>query len=394
MGRIAKGLTRFLGAAFIVVCALATLGTLVPSMPVLSSLGPDFLARFGTWIEVLCLVGATFYILGWFRRRRRRAVVWAIIAGFAATGTIFIQIRQIYAAHVEGVNIDIGQIFRFGSSPSNITSPFSFIYDTQDGTKLGVDVLRPAPPRGGALSPVIVYIHGGGWVGGSRRQREDDLHWFTERGYLVFSLDYSLSSAKQHFWDTAQPELGCGLQWVESNAGKYAGDPGRLALFGESAGGNLVLNVSYMANQGSLHPSCAGTLPHIAATIAAYPVVDVARAYRNRDLTVGGFAKTMATDYTGGSPEEFADRYTSVSSAAHINPSAPPTLLIVPEGDTLVAPDAAYAFAAQAQKAGVDVRLIKVPFAQHGFDLTPGGIGNQLVRTAALQFLDKHDLQP
>jgi acetyl esterase/lipase len=102
----------------------------------------------------------------------------------------------------------------------------------------------------------------------------------------------------------------------------------------------------------------------------------------------------MGDRYTGGSPEQFPERYKAIASATHISTKAPPTLLIIPEADHLFAPDAAYAFAAKAEAAGVKTRLIKMPYAEHAFDLRSGGIGNQMVRQVMLQFLAEQGLKP
>jgi acetyl esterase/lipase len=181
---------------------------------------------------------------------------------------------------------------------------------------------------------------------------------------------------------------------VNANATRYGGDVSRLALWGESAGGNLVLNLSYRANQGTLAPSCAGTLPRVDATIALYPVVDPARMYRPVDSTLGVFGRMMGDNYTGGSPEKFPDRYKAIASSTHINAKAPATLLIIPQADHLVDPHAAYDFEKKTRVAGVKTRLIRMPYAEHSFDLRNGSIGNQLVRRSMLKFLKKNGLEP
>jgi len=66
----------------------------------------------------------------------------------------------------------------------------------------------------------------------------------------------------------------------------------------------------------------------------------------------------------------------------------------VPEADHLVVPEAAYGFAAQARAAGIDTRLVRMPYAEHSFDLRSGSIGNQMVRQVMLGFLQKHGLKP
>ena len=150
------------------------------------------------------------------------------------------------------------------------------------------------------------------------------------------SFEYPLSSEKRPTWNVTHPLLGCALVWANANAARYGGDAGRLALWGESAGGNLVLNVSYMANAGTLKPACPGVLPNIRATAALYPVVDPARMYHNPDIIVGRFARMMTTRYTGGTPDQFPDRYAAIDASSHITAKAPPTLLIIPQSDHLV----------------------------------------------------------
>jgi acetyl esterase len=109
---------------------------------------------------------------------------------------------------------------------------------------------------------------------------------------------------------------------------------------------------------------------------------------------IGVFGRKLTVNYTGGTPDEFPGRYAAIASSTYISKAAPATLLIVPEADHLVVPEAAYAFAAEARAAGVNTRLIRMPYAEHAFDLRSGGIGNQLVRQSMLGFLADHGLEP
>ncbi len=386
-------IARFLGNSLLVLFALGTLGGFIPKIPVLGELGPALIGPFGPWITILSTIGAVLAFRRWRTSRKRRTLMLVGMAVFAAVGTIWIQAQQIGAARANGVRIDLAQAFLAHSQADDSLRPVTVIYARHDGEALPIDIYRPAVrPKGGA--PVFVYIHGGGWGSQTLKQRQADYRWFAERGYLVISLEYSLSSDKRHTWNIAQPQLGCALAWVGSNAARFGGDPSRLALWGESAGGNLVLNLSYMANAGTLKPSCTGTLPHVDAVIALYPVVDPARMYRPVDPLLGVFGRMMGDNYTGGSPEQFPDRYTAIASSTHISGNAPPTLLIVPEADHLVAPEAAYAFAEKARATGVDMRLIRMPYAEHAFDLRSGSIGNQMVRQSMLRFLGEPGLKP
>src|SRR5262249_46888560 len=224
-------------------------------------------------------------------------------------------------------------------------------------------------------APVLVYIHGGGWVAGDLTAHSTDLRWLADQGWLVVSVDYTLSSTDRHLWDVTQDQIGSALGWVVANAPRYGGDPTRLSVSGHSAGGNLAINIGYLSASGQLRSSCGGAMPKVAAVTAVYPVVDAVGFYDNPDPALGGQSRGMAGAYTGGSPQQFPDRYARISSATHITASAPPTLVILGEADHLVPVDGTYRFVERARAAGIDVELVTVPYADHVFDGRRGSIG-------------------
>lgn len=387
-------IVRLLVYALLALFGLATIGSFIPSIPILGELGPVLTASYGPWIVILSFVGAIWAFRRWREHGKRRALIVGGLAAFAALGMTYVQFQQVSTAHAQGASINLASAFLSGAQIDNSLKHDTVIYARSEGLGVPLDIYRPAARSDGRPAPIFIYIHGGGWGAETLKQRQADYRWFADRGYLVISLEYSLSATTRHTWNIAEPQLGCALAWVNANAARYGGDVSRLALWGESAGGNLALNVSYRANQGTLIPSCNGTLPNVDATVALYPVVDPARMYRPEDPLLGIFGRMMGDNYTGGSPERYPDRYKAIASATHISANAPPTLLIVPEADHLVAPDAAYEFERRARAAGVETRLIRMPFAEHSFDLRSGGIGNQMVRQTMLQFLADQGLKP
>jgi acetyl esterase/lipase len=119
--------------------------------------------------------------------------------------------------------------------------------------------------------------------------------------------------------------------------------------------------------------------------VAAYPVVDLASFYNNADPLLG--LPGAAVDYLGGPPRDYPERYSAVTSSTYISAAAPPTLVIQGERDGTVPPQSVYDFVRKARAAATPVRLIRVPYGNHGFDLVAGSVGNQIFRQAAAEFL-------
>ena len=103
-----------------------------------------------------------------------------------------------------------------------------------------LDVYRPTD-RTGPL-PVVVYVHGGAF-----RSLSKDTHWimalaWARAGYVVFNVDYRLAPA--HRYPAACEDLAVAWRWVSDHAAEHGGDPDRLVVSGESAGGNLAVVVA------------------------------------------------------------------------------------------------------------------------------------------------------
>jgi acetyl esterase len=106
-----------------------------------------------------------------------------------------------------------------------------------------LDVYRPTNhPR---PLPIVIYIHGGGF-----RLLSKDTHWlmglvFARFGYLVFNISYRL--APRHRYPAAIADAAAAYAWVVENAARYGGDPSRIVVAGESAGGNLATALSVVS---------------------------------------------------------------------------------------------------------------------------------------------------
>jgi acetyl esterase len=382
--RLALGVLTAVLAAL----GLGVVGTFLPGVPLLG-LATGFVPPVMTPVVVVAMACALVAALTGWRGRYARALM-AVGLAVAVGGTVVIA-GQVVAVERAGGDVDLLDTLRVFSDDVD-TPDAQETYSTYDGAPLDVSVYRPQSSAGEA--PVLVFIHGGGWVAGDRDARSADMRWFADRGWLTISVDYALSSADRHLWDVVPEQVGCALTWVAGHAASYGGDPTRLSLSGDSAGGNLAINTAYLRARGELRSSCGGLIPAISAVAVVYPAVDPVDFYRNPDGVLGDTSRDMIGAYTGGTPSEYPDRYAAVASGSHLSPQAPPTLIVVGDVDHLVPVDATHRFADAARAQGVDVELVSVPYADHVFDVRTGSIGQQAYRQLTAQWLRDHGQGP
>ncbi len=102
---------------------------------------------------------------------------------------------------------------------------------------LVLDIIRPKVlPK--EPMPVVVWIHGGAWSGGSKSSGTSLLTPLAEKGYYCFSVEYRFSG--EAIWPAQIQDCKCAIRWMRAHAGKYNIDPNRIGVWGGSAGGHLV----------------------------------------------------------------------------------------------------------------------------------------------------------
>jgi acetyl esterase/lipase len=105
-------------------------------------------------------------------------------------------------------------------------------------------------PQQGSRLPVVIFIHGGGYVGGDKSYYGNVTTWFARQGVLGVNATYRLAPVAK--WPSATEDVSAMVKWTKDNAARFGGDPGRIFLMGHSAGATHV--ASYMFNK-SLQPS-------------------------------------------------------------------------------------------------------------------------------------------
>ncbi len=143
-----------------------------------------------------------------------------------------------------------------------------------DGLNGSFDVRVYTPPEAsGPPRPVLVYLHGGGWVIGNVDSHDGVCRHFCRQGnWVVVSVDYRLAPEAQY--PTAVEDCWTAMQWVQAHATKWGGDPEKIIVGGDSAGGNLAAVVTHRArDRGGVR---------IAAQVLIYPATDMTCAHESQ----------------------------------------------------------------------------------------------------------------
>lgn len=216
-------------------------------------------------------------------------------------------------------------------------------------------------PKGTGPYPVLVYLHGGGWICGSPETHRKLGYRFAEAGYLVFNVDYRL--APEDPFPAPFDDCVDAVRWAAREAAGYGGDASRLAVGGDSAGGNLTAAVAAALADDP-------TAPKIGACLLLYGVFDFARMGEAVDpddplYEVGQkLMEIMVGSYLG------SDRSASLLADPRVSPihaagKLPPSHVVVGSLDGLV--DQAELLAQALERAGVPHEHVVVEGMPHGF---------------------------
>ena len=224
---------------------------------------------------------------------------------------------------------------------------------------LGARFYLPPNLPGGTPPPLLVYYHGGGWVIGDLETHDGVCRFLAAAaGLAVLSIDYRLSP--EHPFPAAIEDAWDAFAWAKAQGAELGIDPARVAVGGDSAGGNMAAVVSLRGRDEGRAP---------AMQLLIYPVTDSADDPRSRNLFADGFMLTKADmdlfeGYYVGPGTDINDPRISVFKAPDLSGLAP-AYVATAGFDPLR--DEGEAYAIRMQDAGVPVALKRYPGLIHGF---------------------------
>ena len=216
------------------------------------------------------------------------------------------------------------------------------------------------PEGSGSTPPLVVFFHGGGWVIGSIESHDATCRALASAsGCAVASVEYRL--APESAFPAAPEDCYAATLWLAENAAELGVDGERLAVAGDSAGGNLAAVVSLMArDRGG---------PRISYQVLIYPAVDVEGDYPSRTENAEGYfltARAMRWFYGHYIQDESHAKDTLASPLlADDHSGLPPAIVITAGYDPLR--DEGEAYAEKLREAGVEVKVSRNEGMIHGF---------------------------
>ena len=234
------------------------------------------------------------------------------------------------------------------------------------------------------LRPALIYFHGGGFVFGNLDTHDAVCRALAkESGAVLISVDYRLSP--EHKFPAAVEDSYAATKWVAANAERLGIDVHRIAVGGDSAGGNLATVIAMRCRD-------AGG-PALALQLLLYPVTDMSsfETASHRELGEGYFLTRAAMEWFSGHYLASADQKRNPEVSPLLAPDLsglPPAVVITAEFDPLR--DEGEAYAARLQQAGVSVTAKRYPGMIHGFISMHGMLaGGRTAIAEAAQFLSR-----
>lgn len=228
------------------------------------------------------------------------------------------------------------------------------VYSTVAGVPLSLDVWLPNDGR--TARPLVVVVHGGGWIGGDKadEHRQTIADSLARDGFVVASVNYSL--APDQVFPQPVTDVQDAIAWLRDPAqvAAFGIDPARIAALGDSSGGNLVGLVGAMG-EGPLD-----TGSRVAAVVSLSGPMSF-----EVDLASGGSAPSVLR-YLGCTDEDACPNRALASPTRYVDPTDPPFLLVNGTEDTTVTTLQVEVMAQALDAAGVEHEDLVIPGGLHG----------------------------
>ena len=208
---------------------------------------------------------------------------------------------------------------------------FDRLYAKRGARELHADIFLPA--QTGTPSQALVLVHGGAWRSGNKSNFYAMADLLSRRGYAVIVPEFRL--ALESPYPAGLIDVNAAIAWTIDNAGPLGIDPARVAIGGESSGGQMAALIAYTGGTDRFADG-AGPAPSLNALIDIDGVLDFTTPLALRFENAAG-EESAAARWLGGSWESAPQTWREASATTYLDAGSPPTLIISGEDDRFTA---------------------------------------------------------
>lgn len=242
--------------------------------------------------------------------------------------------------------------------PSGVTVTRDLVYSEPEGALLALDLYLPvAKPE--APLPVVVWIHGGGWLKGSKDRCKAD--FLATRGFAVASIAYRLTDVAQ--WPSQIEDCYSAIRWLRKNANTYGLDAEHIGVFGSSAGGHLA---SLVGTRPAGKESTDAKVQAVCNWFGPADLLTMPPNVVSEDRSYEQVASSNGAKLLGAPIPEVPELAKDASALYQVTPDDPPFLIMHGSDDPGVPLDQSILLHQALKEAGVDAELYIVEGAGHG----------------------------
>lgn len=254
------------------------------------------------------------------------------------------------------------------------------VYETLDERKLHLDLFQPKIMT--EYTPLIIWIHGGGWMHGSKNLSPNRVAGFINKGFSVASVEYRLSG--EAVFPAAVTDCKAAVRFLRANAQKYQLDSSKFGVWGSSAGGHLA---AFLGTSGDVKEFDVGSNLTSSSRVQAvcdwYGPTDFLKMNDSELSRMDHLSpKSPESRFLGDHIVKIPETVKKANPITYITKDDPPFSILHGDKDSTVIYNQSELLEAALKKSGIEVALYKIKGQGHGFK----GDSNKKTLDMAIEF--------